>query len=254
MIRVGVDVGGTGIKGAAVDLETGGLLTERHRIPTPQPATPGAVAATVAQVLGAVTTMYPCEGTIGCALPGVVTGGVVRTAANIDSSWVGTDGRRLIAEATGRDVVLLNDADAAGLAEMRFGAGSDRGTTVLITLGTGIGTAVFVDGKLVPNTELGHLQMWGASAEERASAKAREDEDLDWESWAVTRVNPYLAYLEQLLWPDLIVLGGGITKKPDRFMPYLETRAALVPAELRNNAGIVGAALAASSGGQPAAS
>lgn len=254
MNRIGVDVGGTGIKGAVVDLETGELLTERHRIPTPQPATPDAVAITVADVVAEAAAAHPCEGTIGCAVPGVVTGGVVRTAANIDPSWIGADGRRLIGEATGRDAVLLNDADAAGLAEIRFGAGRDRGTIVLITLGTGIGSAVFVDGSLVPNTELGHLQMWGDSAEEKASAKARERHELDWETWAVTRVNPYLAYVEDLFWPDLIVLGGGITKRPDRFMPYLRTRAELVTAELRNNAGIVGAALAAAAGDQPAAS
>jgi polyphosphate glucokinase len=245
VIRLGIDVGGTGIKGAVVDLASGELVTQRHRVPTPQPATPVAVAETVALVVEKIMAESPCEGRFGCALPGVVTGGIVRTAANIDPTWVGTDGCRLITDAVDRDVVLLNDADAAGLAEMRFGAGRASGTVVLLTLGTGIGSAVFVDGDLLPNTELGHLQMWGDSAEERASAKAREDENLDWEEWATDWVNPYLNYVENLLWPDLIVLGGGITKKPERFMPYLETRAEIVPAELRNNAGIVCAALAA---------
>lgn len=245
MIALGVDVGGTGVKGAAVDLGRGELVTERHRIPTPHPATPQAVAATVADVVARVTAEHPTDGWVGCAIPGVVTQGVVRTAANIDPSWVDTDGRSLMCEALGREVVLLNDADAAGLAEVRFGAGAARGTVVLLTFGTGIGSAVFVDGRLVPNTELGHLQMWGDSAEEHASAKAREDDGLDWEEWAATRVTPYLSYLESLLWPDLIVIGGGISKDPDRFMPFLHTRAGLVPAVLRNNAGIVGAALAA---------
>jgi polyphosphate glucokinase len=244
---MGVDVGGTGIKGAVVDLTSGGLLTERIRIPTPQPSTPEAVAATVARIVAdAVWT-----GPVGCALPSVVTGGIVRSAANIDPTWIDTDGCAVIGEAVGVPITLLNDADAAGLAEMRFGAGRHRGGVVLLlTFGTGIGSALFVDGRLVPNTELGHLQMWGDSAEERASASGREQHDLSWKEWVQGSVNPYLRYVEDLLWPDLIVVGGGISKKPDRWVPMLETRADLRVAELKNNAGIVGAALACAGAGR----
>jgi len=246
MLRIGVDFGATGIKGAVVDLDLGELASDRHRIPTPQPSTPIAVAATIAAVVNETTDEVACDGPIGCAVPAVVVNGVVRTAANIDGSWLGADGRARLGNALGRDAVLLNDADAAGLAEMRFGAGAGRtGTTLLLTLGTGIGSAVFVNGRLLSNTELGHLVMWGDSAEEQASAKAREDLDLDWQEWAETRVNPYLAYLESLLWPDLIIIGGGISKKPGRFFPFLRTRAEIIPAQLKNNAGIVGAAVAA---------
>ncbi len=246
MLRIGVDFGATGIKGAVVDLDLGDLAGDRHRIPTPQPSTPAAVAATITALVSEITEKMACEGPIGCAVPAVVVNGVVRTAANIDGSWLGADGRSRLVNALGRDAVLLNDADAAGLAEMRFGAGAGRtGTTLLLTLGTGIGSAVFVGGRLLPNTELGHLVMWGDSAEEQASAKAREDLDLDWQDWAETRLNPYLAYVESLLWPDLIIVGGGISKKPGRFFPFLQTRAEIIPAQLQNNAGIVGAALAA---------
>jgi len=243
---LGVDFGGTGIKGAVVDLESGELASDRHRISTPQPSTPVEVAATIAAVIEEVNDECACAGPVGIAVPAVVTGGIVRTAANIDPAWVGVDGRALLSEALGRETLLLNDADAAGLAEMRYGAGIDRsGTTLLLTLGTGIGSALFVGGRLIPNSELGHLVMWGDSAEEEASAKARESRNLDWQEWAETRVNPYLAYVESLLWPDLIIISGGISKKPDRFFPFLQTRAEIIPAELKNNAGIVGAALAA---------
>jgi polyphosphate glucokinase len=244
---MGIDVGGTGIKGAIVDLTSGDLLTERLRIPTPQPSTPDAVAATVAQIVAEAEW----TGSVGCALPSVVTGGVVRSAANIDPAWVDTDGCAVIGDAVGAPITLLNDADAAGLAEMRFGAGRRRrGVVLLLTFGTGIGSALFVDGRLVPNTELGHLQMWGDSAEERAAASGRERNDLSWEEWVREWVNPYLRYVEDLLWPDLIVVGGGISKKPQRWVPMLETRADLCVAELKNNAGIVGAALACAEAGQ----
>jgi polyphosphate glucokinase len=244
MIRaMGVDVGGTGTKGAIVDLSSGELVTDRYRLPTPQPSTPEAVADTV----GAIVASAGWDGPVGCALPAVVTGGVVRTAANIDSRWVDTDGCAVIGAAVGAPITLLNDADAAGMAEMRFGIGKGRGGVVLVlTFGTGIGSALFVEGRLVPNTELGHLQMWGDSAEERAAASGRERSDLSWEDWVGDCVNPYLRYVEDLLWPDLIVVGGGISKKPDRWVPLLETRAELLVAELRNNAGIAGAALACS--------
>ena len=246
MNSLGVDFGGTGIKGGVVDLEAGELAGDRHRIPTPQPSTPAAVAATIATVVEHVTAEIACEGPVGIAVPGVVAGGTVRTAANIDSSWVGCDGTALLAPLLRREILLINDADAAGLAEMRYGVGLGRsGTTVLLTLGTGIGSALFTGDRLVPNSELGHLEMWGKSAEEEASANAREDRDLGWQEWAETRVNPYLAYVESLLWPDLIIISGGISKDPDRFFPYLRARVEIVPAELMNNAGIVGAALAA---------
>jgi polyphosphate glucokinase len=232
-----------------VDLDAGELASDRHRIPTPQPSAPAEVAQTIAAVVEEVNRELTCGGPVGIAVPGVVTGGIVRTAANIDPGWIDFDGAGLLAETLGRDVRLLNDADAAGLAEMRFGVGEGRtGTTLLLTLGTGIGSALFVNGRLVPNTELGHLVMWDDSAEEQAGAKAREQLGLDWEEWAETRVNPYLAYVESLLWPDLIIVSGGISKRPERFFPYLRTRAEIVPAELKNNAGIVGAALAAQEG------
>jgi polyphosphate glucokinase len=243
---LGIDFGGTGIKGAVADLDTGQLVGDRHRIPTPQPSTPRAVADTIAEVVAAVIAVVPCDQPIGVAVPGVVTGGVVRTAANIDAGWVDEDGMSLLRDRLEQDVMLLNDADAAGLAEMRFGAGIGHNrTTLLLTLGTGIGSALFIGSDLVPNSELGHLTMWGDSAEEQASAKAREDLDLTWEEWVESRLNPYLAYVESLLWPDLIIISGGISKKPERFFPYLDTRAEIIPAQLRNNAGIVGAALAA---------
>jgi polyphosphate glucokinase len=244
---MGVDVGGTGTKGAVIDLASGDLLTDRLRVPTPRPSTPEAVADAVAQIVADAGWSGP----VGCALPAVVTGGIVRSAANIDPAWIGTDGCAVIGEAAGVPITLLNDADAAGLAEMRFGAGRHRdGVVLLLTFGTGIGSALFVAGALVPNTELGHLQMWGDSAEERASASGREQHDLSWEEWVGERVNPYLRYVEDLLWPDLIVVGGGVSKKPDRWVPMLETRAELLVAELRNNAGIVGAALACAETGR----
>ena len=249
MRSIGVDFGGTGIKGAVVDLAAGGLASGRHRIPTPRPSTPVAVAETIASVVDEVDEELACDGPVGVAVPAVVTAGTVRSAANIDDGWMDFAGAGFLTERLGRDVRLLNDADAAGLAEMRYGVGEGRsGTTVLLTLGTGIGSALFVDGRLVANSELGHLQMWGDSAEEQAGAKARERLGLDWEEWVVTRVNPFLAYVESLLWPDLIIISGGISKKPERFFPYLRTRAEIVPAELENNAGIVGAALAAQEG------
>ncbi|MCJ7725428.1 MAG: ROK family protein [Acidimicrobiia bacterium] len=249
MRAIGVDFGGTGIKGAVVDLEDGSLAGSRHRIPTPQPSVPDDVAAVVAEVVAAAVGEIPCPGAVGIAVPGAVRAGHVMTAANIDPSWVGCDGRTLLERSLGRETLLLNDADAAGLAEMRFGAGRDRsGTTVVLTLGTGIGSALFAGNRLVPNSELGHLVMWGESAERTASPKAREAMGLGWQEWVETSLNPYLSYVESLLWPDLIIVSGGISTSPDKFFPYLQTRAEIVPAKLSNNAGIVGAALAAQEG------
>jgi polyphosphate glucokinase len=240
-IAFGVDIGGTGIKGAPVDLTTGRLTRERVRIPTPQPATPKAVAATVADV------MKQCEwdGDAGATFPAVIKSGVARTAANVDESWIGTDVAGVLGEATGRRVEVLNDADAAGVAEIAYGAGRGRhGVIVMTTLGTGIGTAVFLHGQLLPNTELGHLEIDGHDAERRASELVREKEGLSWEKWA-KRLTTYYRHLEALLWPDLIIIGGGASRKADKFLHLLDIRTEIVPAQLQNDAGIVGAALAA---------
>lgn len=238
---LGIDVGGSGIKGALVDLAIGEFAAGRIRIPTPQPATPDAVATTIAAVVAQTGWSGP---RFGCALPGVVTDGMVRTAANIDPTWVDCDARTLIATVVGKPVTLLNDADAAGLAEMRFGTGrGETGVVILLTFGTGIGSAVFSDGILVPNSELGHIEIAGVEAEKCASAKAKEDEELNYPEWA-TRVNRYLDALETILWPDLIVIGGGISKDHAEFIDLLETRTRVLPAALRNHAGIIGAALA----------
>ena len=238
----GVDVGGSGIKGAPVDLERGVLAAERVRIETPQPATPQAVCDTVARVL---EQSGAPEGPFGLTLPSVVTSGTARTAANIDPSWVGTDVRALVRERTGREAHVVNDADAAGLAEVRFGAARDvPGTVLVLTLGTGIGSALVRDGRLVPNTELGHLELDGHDAETRASDAARKRDDLSWEQWA-TRLDRYLRHVDALLWPDLVVVGGGVSKKAEKWLHLLDVRPPVRPAELLNDAGIVGAALLA---------
>ncbi|MEU4061525.1 polyphosphate--glucose phosphotransferase [Streptomyces wedmorensis] len=239
----GVDIGGSGIKGAPVDLERGALAEERHKVLTPQPATPDGVAGCVAEVVA----HFGWTGPVGVTFPGVVTGSTIRTAANVDKSWIGVDAGSLIGERLGGlPVTVLNDADAAGIAEMTFGAGRGRkGTVILLTLGTGIGSALFTDGRLVPNTELGHLELKGHDAETRASTKAKEDEDLTWEHWATRRLRKYLAHVEMLFSPELFIIGGGVSRKADKFLPLIEgIRAEIVPAELRNNAGIVGAAMA----------
>ena len=240
----GVDVGGSGIKAATVDLRTGSPDDERVRIPTPQPATPEAVAEVVATITGE----FGWHGPMGVALPCVLKNGIALTTAHVDQSWKGTDAASLLSDHCRVPVVVLNDADAAGLAEMRFGAGRDQdGVVLLLTFGTGIGSALFVDGELVPNTELGHLQVDGADAEDRAAASVREDEALSWQDWAA-RVSHYLQVLEDLIWPDLIIAGGGVSKKADKWLPLLECRTPVVAAALRNEAGIVGAAAAAAEG------
>jgi polyphosphate glucokinase len=242
MNMFGVDIGGTGIKGAPVDLDRGALSDERYKIDTPQPATPESVTEGVHRVI----EHFGWSGPVGVTFPGVVVDGTTRTAANVDAGWVGLDARGLLGERLGLPVVVLNDADAAGVAEMTFGAGRGRGgTVIMLTLGTGIGSALFVDGHLVPNTELGHLELHGHDAEKRASVKAREDEDLSWEHWA-HRLKKYLAHVEMLFSPDLFVIGGGVSRKPDKFLQLIHgISAEIVPAELQNNAGIVGAAMAA---------
>lgn len=237
----GVDVGGSGIKGSVVDVETGTLADERFRIETPQPSTPGAVT----DVVKTVVDHFGWSGAVGVAFPAVVQRGVVRTAANIDESWVGVNADAQLEAALGADVTMLNDADAAGVAEMRFGEGAEMsGLVLLLTFGTGIGSALFHDGRLVPNTEFGHLEFRGMIAEHYAAGRLveRDEMRLDW--WA-SRVNEYLVHLERVVSPDLFVFGGGISKRFDEFAEFFETRAPVRPAKLRNNAGIVGAALAA---------
>ncbi|WP_155057836.1 polyphosphate--glucose phosphotransferase [Streptomyces blattellae] len=240
----GVDIGGSGIKGAPVDLDRGDLAQERLKVLTPHPATPGTVADGVKEVVD----HFGWTGPVGITFPGVVTGGAtVRTAANVDKSWIDTDARVLLGERLGGlPVTVINDADAAGVAEMQFGAGRDRqGTVIMLTFGTGIGSALFVDGVLVPNTELGHLELHGHDAEKRASSKAREDHDLSWEHWA-HRVRAYLAHVEMLFSPELFIIGGGVSRKASKFLHYIEgIKAEIVPAQLQNNAGIVGAAMRA---------
>ena len=242
---LGVDIGGTGIKGAPVDLASGKLTADRLRIETPHPATPAAVAGVVAEIVH----HFNWRGRFGCTVPAVVRDGVTLTAANIDKSWIGADGRDVLAKQTGCPVTLLNDADAAGVAEMRFGAGKGRrGLVVIVTLGTGIGSALFHDGKLIPNSELGHLEIRGKDAEERATDRVRQEKDMSWEKWA-SHVEEYLDRLEALLYPDLFIIGGGVSRKPEKFLPLIHVDTEVVPALLQNEAGIVGAALAAAAEG-----
>jgi len=237
---LGIDVGGTGIKGAPVDTRTGRLLADRHRILTPQPATPDAVAA----VVGELAKFFDWTGPSGATFPAVIKNGVACTAANVDQSWIGTDASALFAQAIGGPVTVVNDADAAGIAEMQFGAARGHaGVVIMVTLGTGIGSAVFHDGVLLPNTELGHIQMRGVDAEDIAAESVREGEALSWKKWS-KRLDEYLRILEGLFSPDLFVIGGGVSKKSGKFIPRLELHTEVVPAQLLNEAGIVGAALA----------
>ncbi len=236
----GIDIGGSGIKGAPVDLVVGEFAAERMRLETPRPATPKAVAATVAEVVNSFE--LSSDVAVGVTFPGVIQHGVARSAANVDGSWIDADVEKIIGKATGRIVHAVNDADAAGYAETLFGAArGHRGTVFVVTLGTGIGTTMIVDGTLVPNLELGHLELDGSDAELRAADSAREREDLTWEKWA-KRLQKYFRHVEDLFWPDLFVVGGGVSKKHERFLPLLELRTPIVPAALRNDAGIIGAA------------
>jgi polyphosphate glucokinase len=242
---LGIDIGGTGIKAAPVDTTKGELIAERQKIDTPQPSSPEAVADVVKQLVSA----FHWTGAAGITFPGVVVGGVIRTAANLDHGWIGADAVKNFGTATKLPVTVLNDADAAGIAEVAFGAGKGvSGTVLLLTLGTGIGSALFIDGALVPNTEFGHIQIRGKDAEKRASEHAREEHDLSWGVWA-GRVDEYISHMEALLSPDLIIIGGGVSKKSDKFFPRLTGLSAkIVPAAMLNDAGIVGAALAAGGG------
>ncbi len=238
---MGIDIGGSGIKGAPVDLESGELLAPRYRIPTPESAKPRPMS----EVVQKIVRHFDWQGPMGVGFPAVVRHGVVRSAANIHKKWIGTQLSDLLTDATGCPTYVINDADAAGMAEMAFGAGRDRmGVVLVVTVGTGLGTAMFTDGHLLPNTEFGHIEIDCVDAETRASDAARKLEKLTWKQWA-KRLDVYLLTLERLLWPDLIILGGGVAKKHDKFFHYLSVEAEVMPAALLNEAGIVGAALAA---------
>lgn len=238
---LGIDIGGSGIKGAPVNTTDGKILQPRHRIPTPDPATPG----NMAKVISEIVEHFDWKGLVGCGYPGVIQNGYARTAANVDKSWIDTNINKLFSKATGLPVYAINDADAAGMAEMKFGAGKDRrGVVLLLTIGTGIGTVLFSNGRLVPNLEMGHIEYRGMDAEKYCADIVRKSENLSWEEWA-GRFNEYLLAMEALVWPDLIILGGGASKKGDKYIDYLTVKAQLVTAQLLNDAGLVGAALAA---------
>ena len=241
MAILGIDIGGSGVKGAPVDTVRGELLAERVRVPTPQPSDVSAVADAVAEV----AATFDGYDRVGITFPGVVVDGVTRTAANVDKSWLDAPAAQMFTERLGKPVTVINDADAAGVAEIGFGAGKDqRGLIMMLTFGTGIGSALFLDGRLVPNTEFGHLELKGRDAESHASDRAREQDDLSWEKWA-SRVQDYLQHVEMLLGPNLFIIGGGVSKKAEKFLPLITTRTPVVPAVLLNNAGIIGAAIVA---------
>jgi polyphosphate glucokinase len=241
MIILGIDIGGSGIKGAPVDVERGELTTKYYRIPTPQPSTPGAIGDVIAELV----KHFAWKGPIGCTLPAVIKDGIAYSAANIDKSWIGANGQAIFEQKTGCPVLLLNDADAAGIAEVEFGAGRGRqGVVMLLTFGTGIGSALISDGRLVPNTELGHMEIRGKEAEHRASDRVREVKALSWKKWAAA-VDEYLLRLEALFSPSLFIVGGGVSKKHEKFLPLLTIRTPVIPAAMLNEAGMIGAALAA---------
>ena len=239
---LGIDIGGTGIKGAIIDLTTGKLLTERMKFATPSPSTPQAVADTITKLIKGLDYKGKM---IGCGFPAIIQGGIARSAANVDESWLDANVEKILSERTNCTVKVLNDADAAGMAEISFGKGKERmGTVLLITIGTGLGSAMFTDGHLVRNTELGHfhLQNHTEVVEKYASNAARKNEGLDWETWT-GRFNEYLKRIERMFLPDLIILGGGVSKKFSVFEPYLEAKAEIVPAQFKNEAGVIGAAM-----------
>jgi polyphosphate glucokinase len=241
MKSLGIDVGGSGIKGAIVDTRTGRLVSERFRVPTPDPSTPRAVGAAMARII----QHFGWHGPVGCGLPGPIKKGRLVTMNNLHKGWVGLSAADALSRACGQRVTVLNDADAAGLAEMKFGAGrKESGVVLMLTVGTGIGSALFVDGVLFPNTELGQLDIRGKRAEKRASAKVKKDKSLSWGAWA-KRFTEYLNAVETILLPDLLIIGGGVSRRSKKFASKLKTRARLIPAQLQNEAGIIGAALAA---------
>lgn len=239
---LGIDIGGSGIKGALVDTTTAELVSERMRVETPQPSTPEAVAGAVKELIA----LLDYQGAVGCTFPAIVKHGVMHSAANVDKSWIGTDGKTLFEQTVGMPFAVLNDADAAGVAEMTFGAGKGRGgIVIMLTFGTGIGSAVFLNGQLLPNTEFGHLYLKsGKVAEARAAARIKDEKELSWEEWA-ERVNEYLMHLEFIFSPDLFIFGGGVSKRHEKFFKYFTLNTEVVPAEFFNDSGIIGAAMAA---------
>ena len=250
-VAIGVDVGGSGIKAAAVDVRTGALVTERVRVLTPQPSTPEACIKAIARLVArmAKAAGVGADAPVGVGVPCVVMDGVTKTAANIDQAWIDFKAEAALAKATARPVTVINDADAAGLAEMRFGAGRGRmGTVIVLTLGTGVGSGFFSDGRLVPNVELGHMEIRGKDAEKRSAAGVRTAKGLSWKAWAAD-LDEHLHGIVRLFSPNLLILGGGVSKSPEKFVPRLTVKVPIVPAELRNDAGIVGAAMAAAERG-----
>jgi polyphosphate glucokinase len=244
MEALGIDIGGTGIKAARVDTQSGELLTERERFKTPDPSTPEAVVEVIREILA----HFQYQGPVGCGFPGVIRSGVVETAANVSKKWIGVRADEMMGQATGLPFTLANDADVAGMAEMRFGVGQGRnGLVIMLTFGTGIGAALFMDGVLVPNVELGHIELDGREAEAWASERARIEEGLGWKQWA-KRVSVYLSRLHAYFWPELFIFGGGASKSFEKFGKHLEVPCEVQPAELRNRAGIIGAALLAAKG------
>lgn len=240
---LGVDIGGTGIKAAIIETQTGELVSEHKRIPTPKPATPQNIAESLSQLVAEFTWSGP----IGCGFPATVHHGIAYSASNIDPSWINTDAQTLFSQVTGQPCLVVNDADAAGMAEMRFGAGqNNRGVTILLTIGTGIGSAVFVNGQLHPNTELGHVRFGDSIAERYCAESVRIKLNLSWQEWG-TRFNEYLNHLEFVFNPDRFIIGGGIAEHMTQFQPYLHTKALILPARSLNQAGIIGAALFAES-------
>ncbi|MFY0606733.1 MAG: ROK family protein [Cyclobacteriaceae bacterium] len=238
---LGLDIGGTGIKGAIVDTQRGTLITERHRIPTPDPATPEAVVATVKELVD----FFNWKGLIGSGFPAAIRNEIVMTASNIDKTWIGMNAAEAISKATGCKIHLLNDVDAAGTAEMMFGAGKgQKGVTIVAAAGTGIGTALFINGHLIPNTELGFVMVNGMPGEHYAANSVRKNEELSWEEWG-SRLNEYFQRLESLFYPDLFILGGGVSKHFDKYAQYFELKTKILPAESKNEAGIIGAAISA---------
>lgn len=241
MITLGIDIGGSGLKGAPVDVEKGELVAERLRLETPVPSSP----ENCARVMQEITRHFDYSGPVGVTFPGVIKGGKTLTAANVDKGWVEYDAEERLGEQLGMSVIVVNDADAAGIAEIEFGAGKGvMGTVAVFTFGTGIGSAFFIDGRLFPNAEFGHLMIRGKDAEHRASAKVKTDKNWTWRQWA-KRVNEFLAEIDRLFSPDLIIVGGGVSRKFDKFGDYLVSNARIVPARYFNDAGIIGAAMAA---------
>jgi polyphosphate glucokinase len=248
-LAIGLDFGGSGIKGAVVDVRNGKLIGDRLRVPTPQPSVPREVVAVMDGLVRKLGEPWPAPDSdsfpVGVGIPAAIRNGTTLTAANIDSAWIGFPAERELGLAMRRTVAIGNDADVAGLAEMRFGVGRGQaGLVMVLTIGTGVGSALFIDGKLVPNTELGHLELHGHDAEERAAESARERLDLNWKDWAAG-FDDYLRLLERLFYPDLFILGGGASKRADNYLPYVTVKTPIVLAAFRNNAGIVGGALIA---------